>query len=100
MAPRPIGSIGTVAASGTTNLAPFSYFNAFSADPPVVGFAPNARAGGDGERDTLANVLEVGEFTVSIVSAELATAMNETSRDWCRHSRHRTSLPVRSTATP
>lgn len=80
VAPRPIGWIGSVSAGGEPNLAPFSYFNAFSADPPVVGFAPNAK-GADGEaKDTLANVRETGEFTVSVVSAELAAAMNETSR--------------------
>lgn len=80
VAPRPIGWIGTISAAGAANLAPFSYFNAFSADPPVVGFAPNAMAGQGGAKDTLANVREVGEFTVSIVSAELAQAMNRTSR--------------------
>tara|TARA_Y100001933_G_scaffold220915_1_gene230441 strand:+ start:943 stop:1575 length:633 start_codon:yes stop_codon:yes gene_type:complete len=80
VAPRPIGWIGTLSAAGETNLAPFSYFNAFSADPPVVGFAPNAKVAPDQAKDTLANVREVAEFTVSVVSAELAQAMNETSR--------------------
>lgn len=80
VAPRPIGWIGTVSPDGEPNLAPFSYFNAFSADPPVVGFAPNAK-GADGEaKDTLANVREVAEFTVNVVSADLAEAMNATSR--------------------
>jgi flavin reductase (DIM6/NTAB) family NADH-FMN oxidoreductase RutF len=78
VAPRPIGWIGTLSASGAENLAPFSYFNAFSADPPVVGFAPNEKPPG-GPKDTLANVREVPEFTVSVVSAELAEAMNATS---------------------
>lgn len=80
VAPRPIGWIGTVSATGVENLAPFSYFNAFSADPPVVGFAPNAHAGGGTAKDTLANVREVPEFTASVVSLGLAEAMNETSR--------------------
>jgi flavin reductase (DIM6/NTAB) family NADH-FMN oxidoreductase RutF len=79
VAPRPIGWIGSVSAAGEVNLAPFSYFNAVSAEPAVVVFAPNEKAGG-GPKDTLANVREVGEFTVSIVSAALAHAMNETSR--------------------
>ena len=79
VAPRPIGWIGTISGAGEANLAPFSYFNAFSADPPVVGFAPNAKAGQGGAKDTLANVREVAEFTASIVSAELAQAMNQTS---------------------
>lgn len=80
VAPRPIGWIGTLSAAGEANLAPFSYFNAFSADPPVVGFAPNAKAAPDEAKDTLANLREVAEFTVSVVSAELAEPMNQTSR--------------------
>lgn len=79
VAPRPIGWVSTVSAAGEPNLAPFSYFNAFSADPAVVGFAPNAKPDRTA-KDTLANVRAVPEFTVSIVSAELAQAMNETSR--------------------
>jgi len=79
VAPRPIGWIGTISAAGADNLAPFSYFNAFSADPPVVGFAPNEKPGG-GPKDSLANVREVPEFTVSIVSHTLAEPMNESSR--------------------
>jgi len=80
VAPRPIGWIGTVSATGAENLAPFSYFNAFSADPPVVGFAPNARQDGAGAKDTLANVRAVPEFTASVVSRPLAEAMNQTSQ--------------------
>jgi flavin reductase (DIM6/NTAB) family NADH-FMN oxidoreductase RutF len=79
VAPRPIGWIATLSAGGRPNLAPFSYFNAFSAEPPIVGFAPNEKPGG-GPKDTLANVREIPEFTVSIVSRELAERMNETSR--------------------
>jgi flavin reductase (DIM6/NTAB) family NADH-FMN oxidoreductase RutF len=79
IAPRPIGWIGSVSASGEVNLAPFSYFNAVSAEPALVVFAPNEKPGG-GPKDTLANVREVREFTVSIVSEPLALAMNETSR--------------------
>jgi flavin reductase (DIM6/NTAB) family NADH-FMN oxidoreductase RutF len=79
VAPRPIGWIGSVSAAGEVNLAPFSYFNAVSAEPAVVVFAPNEKAGG-GPKDTLANVREVRQFTVSIVSEALAVAMNQTSR--------------------
>jgi flavin reductase (DIM6/NTAB) family NADH-FMN oxidoreductase RutF len=80
VAPRPIGWIGTLSASGEHNLAPFSYFNAVSADPPTVVFAPNEKSAG-GAKDTLANVREIGEFTVSIVSEPLARAMNLTSAE-------------------
>jgi flavin reductase (DIM6/NTAB) family NADH-FMN oxidoreductase RutF len=84
VAPRPVGWIGTITADGEDNLAPFSYFNAVSADPPVVVFAPNEKPGAGGAKDTLANVREVGEFTVSIVSEFLARHMNETSRGVAR----------------
>ncbi len=79
VAPRPIGWITSINREGRVNLAPFSYFNAFSADPPIVGFAPNAHPNG-GSKDTLRNVQEIPEFTASIVSAHLAQPMNETSR--------------------
>ena len=79
VAPRPIGWITSIDREGRINLAPFSYFNAFSSDPPIIGFAPNAHANG-GSKDTLRNVEAVPEFTASIVSADLARPMNETSR--------------------
>jgi flavin reductase (DIM6/NTAB) family NADH-FMN oxidoreductase RutF len=80
VAPRPIGWIGSLSADGAENLAPYSYFNVFSADPPVLAFAPNAKQSDGGPKDTLANVRAVPEFTASIVSASLAQQMNETSR--------------------
>lgn len=80
VAPRPIGWITTLDVQGRINLAPFSYFNAFSSDPPIVGFAPNAHPSGASAKDSLRNVREVAEFTASIVSADLAQPMNETSR--------------------
>ncbi len=81
VAPRPIGWIGTCDADGVQNLAPYSYFNAVSADPPIVVFAPNEKAPGGNEKDTLANVRAVPEFSVSIVSEALALKMNATSAD-------------------
>jgi len=91
VAPRPIGWIGTCDAQGVANLAPFSYFNAVSADPPLVVFAPNekgvadaAKPASSNEKDTLANLREVPEFSASIVSQELAWKMNETSADVAR----------------
>lgn len=72
VAPRPIGWISTRAASGF-NLAPYSFFNLFSGEPPIIGFASS------GEKDTLLNVRETGEFCWNLVTRELATAMNATS---------------------
>lgn len=77
--PRPIAWVSTVGADGTPNLAPFSYFNAVSADPPFVMFAPNAKAAG-AAKDSYANLLEVPEFVVSLVSCAQAQQMNATSK--------------------
>ncbi len=73
--PRPIGWIGTLSASGVPNLAPYSFFNAVSGLPPTFVFAP----GKGSRRDTLDNVREVGEFTINIVTVEVAEAMNASS---------------------
>ena len=73
--PRPIGWIGSVSADGIANLAPYSFFNAVSGAPPTFVFSP----GRGGRKDTLANVREIGEFTINIVTEEVAAAMNATS---------------------
>lgn len=71
--PRPIAWVSTVAADGTRNLAPYSYFNACSATPPIVHFTSTT------SRDSIANVRETGEFVVNVVSEELAAAMRTSS---------------------
>ncbi len=73
--PRPIGWIGSIGADGTPNLAPYSFFNAVSGSPPMFIFSPGRGA----RRDTLANVTSVGEFTINIVTEEVAEAMNASS---------------------
>lgn len=75
--PRPIGWIGTVDVHGVRNLAPFSFFNAVAATPPTVLFSPLTTAGN--AKDSLSNARATGEFTVNIVSFDLAEAMNLTS---------------------
>ena len=74
--PRPIGWVGTRSADGIDNLAPFSFFTMVAATPPTVLFAPGMT---ERIKDTLANVLATGVFTISVVSEDLATAMNATS---------------------
>lgn len=70
--PRPIGWIGTVSSDGVRNLAPYSFFNCVSGNPPTVVFSPGA----GGRKDTLDNVRATGEFTVNIVTEEVVEAMN------------------------
>ncbi len=75
--PRPIGWIGSVSPDGVNNLAPYSFFNAVSGDPPTVIFSAGH---GEGVRkDSADNIRASGEFTVNIVTDELADAMNQTS---------------------
>ncbi len=71
--PRPIGWISTLSANGKANLAPYSFFNAFSDNPYYVAF------GSGGYKDTLNNVETTKEFAVNLATFELRDAMNTTS---------------------
>jgi flavin reductase (DIM6/NTAB) family NADH-FMN oxidoreductase RutF len=75
--PRPIGWIGTKAANGELNLAPFSFFNAVSSEPPIVLFSAGRHF--DRPKDSVTFAEESGVFTVNIVSEDLADAMNRSS---------------------
>ncbi|MEX1124774.1 MAG: flavin reductase family protein [Acidimicrobiia bacterium] len=75
--PRPIGWIGTKSGNGKFNLAPFSFFNAVSSEPPTVMFSAGRHS--DRPKDSVAFAEESGVFTVNIVSEDLADAMNQTS---------------------
>jgi flavin reductase (DIM6/NTAB) family NADH-FMN oxidoreductase RutF len=77
--PRPIAWVSTIASDGTRNLAPFSFFNAFSFNPPTVGVSPGSRRGIP--KDTLANIRATGEFVINLVSASLADTANATSAE-------------------
>ena len=80
--PRPIAFVSTVSAAGRTNLAPFSYFNAISSEPPLVTIAISDR--GDDPKDTLRNIRETNEFVVNVVSEPLLDAMVHTAGEWPR----------------
>lgn len=71
--PRPIAWVSTLDRHGGRNLAPYSYFNACSANPPIIHFTSTT------SKDSIANVRDTGEFVVNIVSADLAQAMRTTS---------------------
>lgn len=77
--PRPIAFVSTMSAAGVLNLAPFSFFNAFCADPPVVGFAPVWRTPA---KDTITNIRATREFVVNVVSEDIAEAMNVCSAEF------------------
>ncbi len=90
--PRPIAWVSSLSAGGQPNLAPFSFFNAVCANPPLLAFAAAMRAAkrsgaAAGEpagmpKDTLRNIRETGEFVINVVTYELAEAMNLTSGEY------------------
>ncbi|MGO4158699.1 flavin reductase family protein [Cupriavidus sp. YAF13] len=73
VAPRPIGWISSRDAQGRVNLAPYSFFNAFNYDPPIIGFSSIAW------KDSVQNASETREFTWNLVTRELGDQMNQTS---------------------
>jgi flavin reductase (DIM6/NTAB) family NADH-FMN oxidoreductase RutF len=76
--PRPIAWVSTVNAEGRTNLAPFSFFQGITSNPPTLMFVPvNKRDGA--KKDTLRNIEQVPEFVVNLVSFALAEQMNATA---------------------
>jgi flavin reductase (DIM6/NTAB) family NADH-FMN oxidoreductase RutF len=70
VAPRPIGWVSTMGADGSVNLAPYSFFNAFSYTPAIIGFCSN------GAKDSVRNARETREFVWNLVTRELGAAMN------------------------
>jgi flavin reductase (DIM6/NTAB) family NADH-FMN oxidoreductase RutF len=79
--PRPIAFVSTIGEDGIYNLAPFSFFNAFCGDPPIVGFSPNNNP----PKDSLINARSTGEFVVNIVTEEIAEQMNLTAKRYPIH---------------
>jgi flavin reductase (DIM6/NTAB) family NADH-FMN oxidoreductase RutF len=77
--PRPIGWISTVSAAGVPNLAPFSFFNAIGEDPPLVMFCANGEHAEGGEKDSVRNARETGEFVVNLATWTLRHAVNQSS---------------------
>lgn len=78
--PRPIAWVTTLSPAGVVNLAPFSFFNVFGSNPPVVVFSPTNKRDGS-KKDTLHNVEATGEFVVNVSVADLAEKVNLTSRE-------------------
>ena len=84
IAPRPIAFASTVDAAGQPNLAPFSYFNVFSAHPPVVIFSPARRMKDNTTKHTLENVLAVPEVVINLVDFAMVHQCSLASADFAR----------------
>jgi flavin reductase (DIM6/NTAB) family NADH-FMN oxidoreductase RutF len=84
IAPRPICFASTISADGQVNLSPFSFFNLFSSQPPVVVFSPSRRVRDNTTKHSLQNVLEVPEVVINIVTYDM---VQQTSLASCEYPR-------------
>lgn len=83
VAPRPIALASTVDEKGNPNLSPFSYFNVFSANPPILVFSPARRVRDNTTKHTLENVRETKEVVINVVSYDMVqqTSLSSTEYD-------------------
>jgi flavin reductase (DIM6/NTAB) family NADH-FMN oxidoreductase RutF len=97
--PRPIAWVSSMNSQGQSNLAPFSFFNAISPDPPYLIFSVTYKSGGR-EKDTLRNIREIGEFVVNTVSEWVVEPMHQSSAEYDSNIDEMSTLnltPVKST---
>ena len=81
VSPRPIAWVSTTSAQRIPNVAPFSFFNAFGAEPIVLGFAPMA-SDDRPQKHTLANVRALGEFAINVATESTLAPMDATGRPY------------------
>lgn len=82
VAPRPIAFASTIDKAGNVNLSPFSFFNVFSSNPPVMIFSPAYRGRDGSSKHTLENVLAVPECTISMVNYPIVEQMSLSSTEY------------------
>ena len=80
--PRPIAFVSTIDEDGRPNLSPFSFFNVFSANPPVLIFSPARRVRGNTTKHTLDNVLNVKEVVINVVNYDIVQQMSLSSTEY------------------
>ena len=84
VAPRPIAFASTIDSEGNVNLSPFSFFNVFSANPPILIFSPARRVRDNTTKHTLENVLEIKEVVINIVSYDMVQQMSLSSTEFAK----------------
>ncbi len=82
IAPRPIAFVSTVDSEGQPNLAPFSFFNAFGSNPPILVFSPARRGRDNTIKHTLENVMATKECVVNVVSYQMVEQMSLASCEY------------------
>jgi len=84
VAPRPIALASTIDSNGNPNLSPFSFFNVFSANPPILIFSPARRVRDNTTKHTLNNVLDVKEVVINIVNHAIVQQMSLSSTEYAK----------------
>ncbi len=84
IAPRPIAFASTIDEDGNVNLSPFSFFNVFSANPPILIFSPARRVRDNTTKHTLENVLQNKEVVINIVSYDMVQQMSLSSTEYAK----------------
>ena len=84
VAPRPIALASTIDAEGQVNLSPFSFFNVFSANPPILIFSPARRVRGNTTKHTLNNVKATKEVVINVVNYEIVQQMSLSSSEYAQ----------------
>ncbi|MBO2007435.1 flavin reductase family protein [Hymenobacter negativus] len=84
VAPRPVAFASTVDAEGRVNLSPYSFFNAFSANPPILVFSPANRVRDNTQKHTLENVREVPEVVINICDFAMVEQMSLASTEYAK----------------
>ena len=79
VAPRPIAFASTMDENGNPNIAPYSFFNAFSSNPPILVFSSNRRVADNTTKDTLHNIEKTKEVVINVVNYEIVRQMAVTS---------------------
>ena len=80
--PRPIAFASTIDVEGNVNLSPFSFFNVFSANPPIMIFSPARRGRDNTTKHTYENVLQVKEVVINIVNYDIVQQMSLSSTEY------------------
>jgi flavin reductase (DIM6/NTAB) family NADH-FMN oxidoreductase RutF len=82
IAPRPIAFASTIDSNGNVNLSPFSFFNVFSSNPPILIFSPARRVRDNTTKHTLQNAIETKEVVINTVDFSIVEQMSETSKEY------------------
>ena len=82
VAPRPIAFASTIDSNGNVNLSPFSYFNVFSSNPPILIFSPSRRVRDNTTKHTLENAMETKEVVINVVNFPIVEQMSKSSIEY------------------